>query len=204
MKEDAAPVFVLGAARSGTTWLAKILDSHPDVLYRHEPDIDRRPPETLPPVVEAGDVPAHLAQAGAYFRSLLEVRTLKSVGSLPVFAKSWDPPLGRLMRAGLVYAMKAASRLPGLARPLRRVSLPAFGIPPRKGLVPVVKTVSQLGRSALLVAALPEARFVLLIRHPCGQVDSQLRGLTAGAFEDHDFDPAPPCGARAQAIWRRS
>ena len=35
-------VFVLGGARSGTTWLAKILDSHPDVLYRHEPDIALR------------------------------------------------------------------------------------------------------------------------------------------------------------------
>ena len=34
----AAPILILGAPRSGTTWLAKIIDSHPDVLYRHEPD----------------------------------------------------------------------------------------------------------------------------------------------------------------------
>ena len=32
------PVFIVGTARSGTTFLAKLLDSHPDVLYRHEPD----------------------------------------------------------------------------------------------------------------------------------------------------------------------
>src|SRR5690349_19178518 len=31
--------FILGAPRSGTTWLGKIFDSHPSVLYRHEPDI---------------------------------------------------------------------------------------------------------------------------------------------------------------------
>jgi hypothetical protein len=29
---------ILGAPRSGTTWLGKIFDSHPRVLYRHEPD----------------------------------------------------------------------------------------------------------------------------------------------------------------------
>jgi LPS sulfotransferase NodH len=30
-----SPILILGAPRSGTTWLAKIIDSHPDVLYRH-------------------------------------------------------------------------------------------------------------------------------------------------------------------------
>jgi hypothetical protein len=29
--------FIFGAARSGTTWLAKLLDSCPEVLYSHEP-----------------------------------------------------------------------------------------------------------------------------------------------------------------------
>ena len=31
-------VFPLGAPRSGTTWLAKLFDCHPDVLDRNEPD----------------------------------------------------------------------------------------------------------------------------------------------------------------------
>ena len=31
-------ILILGSPRSGTTWLAKIFDSHPDILYRHEPD----------------------------------------------------------------------------------------------------------------------------------------------------------------------
>jgi hypothetical protein len=30
-----APILTLGAPRSGTTWLAEIIDSHPDVVYRH-------------------------------------------------------------------------------------------------------------------------------------------------------------------------
>ncbi len=31
-------VLVFGMPRSGTTWLGKIFDSHPETLYRHEPD----------------------------------------------------------------------------------------------------------------------------------------------------------------------
>ena len=184
MTAASAPVFLLGAARSGTTWLAKILDSHPDVLYRHEPDIDRRAPNGLPPVVEADEVAAHFEAGRAYFQGLLDVRTVKAVGSLPVFPKRWDLPFSRSARAAIVYGVKAACRLPGLGRRLRRAALPGFGVPRREGIVPLIKSVSQLGRAALLVAAMPEARFLLVVRHPCGQVDSQLRGLAVAAFED--------------------
>ena len=31
-------VLVVGLARSGTSWLGKILDSDPSVLYRYKPD----------------------------------------------------------------------------------------------------------------------------------------------------------------------
>jgi sulfotransferase family protein len=45
----AAPILILGAPRSGTTWLAKIVDSHPDVLYRHEPDATLPGPSPMTP-----------------------------------------------------------------------------------------------------------------------------------------------------------
>ncbi len=50
----AAPILILGAPRSGTTWLAKIIDSHPDVLYRHEPDETLPGPSPLTPDALAG------------------------------------------------------------------------------------------------------------------------------------------------------
>ena len=37
-----APLLLFGMPRSGTTWLGKIFDSHPRVLYRHEPDTWQR------------------------------------------------------------------------------------------------------------------------------------------------------------------
>jgi tetratricopeptide (TPR) repeat protein len=38
----ASPILVLGAPRSGTTWLAKIIDSHPATLYHRQSRLDDR------------------------------------------------------------------------------------------------------------------------------------------------------------------
>lgn len=31
-------LLIFGIPRSGTTWLGKLFDSHPDIVYLHEPD----------------------------------------------------------------------------------------------------------------------------------------------------------------------
>jgi hypothetical protein len=38
MRDCNGLLLLFGMPRSGTTWLAKIIDSHPDIIYRHEPD----------------------------------------------------------------------------------------------------------------------------------------------------------------------
>src|SRR5689334_11827434 len=79
-------ILVLGGPRSGTTWLAKIFDSHPDVLYRHEPDTVNRD-RVLQDVFTDGQIDAHREAARHYLRQLLQVQTLKTAGSLPLFRK---------------------------------------------------------------------------------------------------------------------
>src|SRR5690606_12570975 len=110
---SARVVFVVGGARSGTTWLAKILDSHPDVLYRHEPDIVLRAPD-LPSLCDDADIPRLLPAARRYFESLLDVRTLKSAGSMPVFAKSFQPGLVPKLRQAVALGLKAMEQVPPL------------------------------------------------------------------------------------------
>lgn len=175
--------FVLGGARSGTSWLAKILDSHPDVLYRHEPDIalqGRREPD-FPRFCELEEEARYLPAARAYYGSLLDIRALRTSGSLPVFRKSYQAAPARHARLALALALRAAERFPGAARAARGAVIPDFVAWRRHPHVRlVVKSVSSLARAGLLAAAMPQARFVLVLRHPCGQVASRLRGIALG------------------------
>src|SRR3954469_4145287 len=95
MSADETAILIVGAPRSGTTWLAKILDSHPDVLYRHEPD------EVAPRVGSIRDD----------VRVWVRQRDARTAGKRPFFAKSWQSAPARLLRTALAYGGAAASRI---------------------------------------------------------------------------------------------
>jgi len=186
---DGPLTFIIGAPRSGTTWLAKILDSHPDVLYRHEPDLTVKGCP-LPSVCDQADYPSLAAPARAFVDRLIAARDLKSVGSLPVFRKSFDRPLGRAARVAAVLGVRLADRYLGLPG-LRTMQLPEFHDP--KHTTPrhvVIKSVSALGRAGLLADALPHARIIFLVRFPMGQIASRYVGVSTGRFRPFQFDPA--------------
>jgi hypothetical protein len=176
-------VLLLGAPRSGTTWLAKILDSHPDVLYRHEPDTVIRN-DAIPYLCPREAVSNFRSQAREYLVRLVDVHTLKSAGSRPVFQKRFRSALSGRLHTGLIYALHAASRMPGRSRWSRRLSIPDLmrGPPAAKPTL-VVKSVSSRGRIRLYGEALPASRIAFILRHPCGQVASTLHGIKTGKFE---------------------
>lgn len=167
------PILVFGAPRSGTTWLGKILDSHPDTLLRHEPDtIDPGSDYSFVPDEAPGEiVHAHLAR-------LLTCRRLKTIGTRPVFAKAYLNAAQRWTRTACVYAFKGAERYlhPGFGR----LSVPDFVSVSEAR--PVLKSVG-LGRAGVWSHACPRARAILLVRHPCGHVASVMRGQQGGYLE---------------------
>ncbi len=175
-------VFLLGAPRSGTTWLAKMFDSHPDVIYRHEPDTVLRS-SRVPVICLRGDTAAHVSDARDYLGRILAIRNLKSAGSLPLFRKRFRPlPLEGLRRS-IIYGAKAGERVLGV-RTFARLSIPDFA-PARSSsrIAYVVKSVSARGRVKLISEALPRSLIVFLVRHPCGQVASTLNGIKRSKFE---------------------
>jgi len=166
-------ILIVGAPRSGTTWLAKIFDSHPGTVYRHEPD----------EIVPARD--SIQASMALWVRQ----HDPRTAGKRPFFPKSWQSAPARLLRTALAYAGAAAGR----------AGLPEYAIPDLGSIArarAVIKSVRMSTGIGDFARAFPKGRAVLILRHPCGQVASVMRGTRDGRFDlaetgtDMPFDEA--------------
>src|SRR5689334_15238758 len=173
-------LFVLGAPRSGTTWIAKIFDSHPDVLYRHEPDIQIREAR-IPTVCNKKEIYQYRDLAQSYINKLVNIRSLKTAGSLPIFHKNFIPRFSQIVRSSLLCGLHFAD-FSTEAEWLRRTSIPDCLSQGSECAAPtlVIKSVSARGRARLFAEALPEAKIVFVVRHPFGQIESTVRGIELG------------------------
>ncbi len=183
----AAPVLVVGSGRSGTTFLAKLLDSHPSVVYLHEPDSVLVDAEL--PFLPAGDeLEAYRSRAGRYLERLKAVRTPKVCGHTPVFDKRYRSVLGKqVFRLG-IYAAKGAERA-GLGRGALALSPAAIPLPRHDDpqSVVVMKSVNSLGRARLFSLAVPGLRVLHIVRHPAAVVASRLRGIRKGVMGARNY-----------------
>lgn len=179
-------VLVLGSPRSGTTWLGKIFDSHPEVFYLHEPDTLLRN-DAFPHLAEAEESEAHREAAARYLAELSRVRQPKAAASTPVFAKAFRRPWQDRMRTALVHAVRASSAVSAKLRVPFALGVPDLVRRDRQPRALVIKSVSALGRAPLFLTAMPTLRLVHLVRHPCSQIASRLRGRALGVLDAQTF-----------------
>src|SRR6185312_5496728 len=109
-RRDPEVTFIIGAPRSGTTWLAKVFDSHPDIVFRNEPDISLRE-DRLPVLCRVADIERHRELARDYLCSLIGITTLKASGTLPVFPKSYRRTVPAAGRQGMLVEPRPDPRL---------------------------------------------------------------------------------------------
>ena len=198
-------IMIIGPPRSGTSWMGKIFDSHPDVLYRHEPDIVLREPALpflIPPEEEERFVPI----ATNYAQRLLLHRSLRSAGKLPIFAKSYYSKPVALAHDTLVHGLKWLEKLS--SRNISQLPVPdLFDLAAHPSLRIVIKSNTARGRAGVFRKAMPGARFIFLLRHPCAQIASELRGNRAGKLNVDPFidstlttPTAKRCGLRENEL----
>ncbi|MGE4044091.1 MAG: sulfotransferase [Acetobacteraceae bacterium] len=181
-------ILLLGAPRSGTTWFAKIFDSHPDVRYCHEPD----EVSPAPPDLTDDDIRPLL-------RRWSECRAPRTSTKRPFFRKSWQSPAGFVAHTVIATAISAAGRLPDPFRRFSDMPVPQCGDETRARLV--IKSVRWCQGAGTFARALPDGRTVLIIRNPCAQIASLLRGAQEGRFELREGGTLPfnQAGARRHA-----
>lgn len=172
------PILLFGMPRSGTTWLGKIFDSHPNTLYRHEPDSFGRL-NFMPIAPEPDEALLYARQLEDFVRTLPGLRDTKIAASLPSFAKSYLSYPQLLWNGFAIRIAKLEARFKGEAR--THLWFPASTTHHARVLWKSIESVSRLGT---ITTALPQAVGVLIIRHPCGYVASVTRGKSQKQFTD--------------------
>ena len=164
------PILLFGMPRSGTTWIGKIFDSHPETLYRHEPDSWGRL-NFLPHMPSLDQTEDYVSDIRHFFAQLPYMKLTKVVASTPIFPKSYYSPLRYQLFRLNVFAVKALAKMAG-EKPapswIRRRDIPHIRV--------VWKSIESLGRLGMIARALKPCYGIHITRHPCGYVASVLRG----------------------------
>ena len=164
-------VFVFGLPRSGTTWVGKIFDSHPDTLYKHEPDTFAEP--DLPWAPDISEVELLRSRLDEWLRSIPDVNVSSVAGSLPVFPKSYRSWWQHSAHSLNVWSAIAGRKLLAERRILQ------FANNTDDALV-IWKSINSLGRLGVLLRAAESRKAIVLIRHPCAVIASLKRGRALG------------------------
>ena len=164
-------VLVIGLARSGTTWLAKMLDSHPATLYRHEPDGLPIFP-TMPIMADRDQAAIYGSSLAEFSHALPKLERVRTSGTLPIFRKQDEGIFKFQSRRVITSAARLASNRLG------NIRIPgAFQLTNADSLKVVWKSVWSVGRLGCIVQALQPIQVIFLIRHPCGVIFSRRRGV---------------------------
>ncbi len=172
--DELKPILLFGMPRSGTTWLGKVFDSHPETLYRHEPDSGGALDGKIPLLAETAQAEDFDAAARAFLAILPRDDRLRVTGKLPVFPKRYQPPGATTLRRLLLFAAK------GLPPRIRGERVPEFVRQGDESIRLVWKSIESLGRLGVFTRLFPQARGIQIVRHPCGYVASVLRGEAKG------------------------
>lgn len=163
--------------RSGSTWLGKIFDSHPETFYLHEPDSEVS--FSGPPILISNDqISIYINSATEYVHKLTEINSVNVIGKQPIFKKDYF--------SCYEYFLSKQNVL--LSKIFNKFNIPinngSKSFSEQKNCRLVWKSIESLGRLNLFSASFKECHCIHLVRHPCGYISSLLRGEKNNMFGD--------------------
>jgi len=184
-------IFLFGVHRSGTTWVGKIFDSHPQTLYRHEPDTFSDLPR-MPFVADVAETEIFRAAVDEFLLSLPQINSNFVADSLPVFRKAYRSTWQNSAHWLSVMKAKLGRRLPFVGE---LVVHPWADYNAARDLQVVWKSICSLGRLGVLLRVARRRKAIVLLRHPCGVVASVKRGRAEGHLRNDASVDYPLLGA---------
>ena len=168
-------ILAFGMPRSGTTWVGKILDSHPYTLYRHEPDSWRRLKNLR--LIQEEQPNLDFTALRNYASELPLISAPRVCAKPPIFKKAY---LGAFRYNSLKASANAARFLAVVWK-----NVPVIGGSGRKlgHKYTIWKSIESLGRLGVISKALNRPPSIQIIRHPCGHVASVMRGEKNSRFD---------------------
>jgi len=162
-------VVVIGLGRSGTSWCLKVFDHSPDVLTVFEPRNARSVD-----FVSASNSETVARQAVS--KSLTD-RTLRAMRSRPIRSKSFRTAGAHWARVAYMYGASVLTDVLSVSNS-NRIDVPDF----EKTEAPatVAKLVNLVDRLPEMARSSPNVHFALVLRHPCGYVASNMKGMQLG------------------------
>ena len=167
-------ITILGYPRSGTTWFANLLNSHPDVVYRHE-------------VIGRchKDIPAELFEKLKFNHSLTdhEYEDLMPVILAPNVESDRAPFFSKnhllISNPTFHYFSWLICKTAPFLRPLYRFLF----FPKGSSLTLVIKETRSTINMDSILKGLRSDTNIVLFRHPCGAVGSSLSGIATGKMQ---------------------
>jgi hypothetical protein len=172
---SSSPILLCGLPRSGTSWIGKIVDSHPHTLYLHEPD------KILPLRIETRN-DGRLEEFIAAYVDQLPTKLSTDMFVYPLMRKEGSTRASHALKTAAISGAKLLSRCFGNMR------LPSV-LRGHDDLRLAWKSVRLPRYIATVARAAPHQRVVYIIRHVGGYLGSQVVGrkigLLGGRPENH-------------------
>lgn len=173
-------ILLFGMPRSGTTWIGKIFDSHPNTLYMHEPDSWQRL-DDFPLFLEEDYIAVEKRQLlNDFSTSLLTMKAAEVTSKLPIFKKNYQTFLHfqcyrmSLYLSSFLHKVSVCKNVDPIERvPLKKMNSPCV----------VWKSIESLGRMSYFSETIENAKCLHIVRNPAGYISSVIRGEEKKTFQ---------------------